>query len=302
MANTIQLKRSSVASKVPTTSDLALGEIAINTYDGKMYIKKDNGAASIVQIGAAELPSQSGNSGKYLTTNGTTASWGAVSVSPSLNVAGPVVCESDFIRSWSKNTNGYPDMPGIDGFYANSNSSSYPIEHIGGTAGHPGIVRFTSGNANMQLMYGFGGYSSSSSGLFPFIAGDDVDSFSIVTRRSTTAAQGFFGFMDSTSATPNNCIGVRLSASTLYCRTTNGGTTTESTYTGGMAANTWIQIDVKRNGSSFEFYRNGTLVQTISTNIPTTTLMAFGVFINSSSTGNIDFDYIGMKTKTLTRY
>lgn len=53
MTQTVQLKRSSVASKVPTTSDLALGEIAINTYDGKLFIKKDDGVASIVEIGAA---------------------------------------------------------------------------------------------------------------------------------------------------------------------------------------------------------------------------------------------------------
>lgn len=53
MAQTVQLKRSSVASKVPTTSDLALGEIAINTYDGKVFIKKDNGTASIVEVGAS---------------------------------------------------------------------------------------------------------------------------------------------------------------------------------------------------------------------------------------------------------
>lgn len=52
MANTIQVKRSAVPAKVPTTSDLALGEIAVNTYDGKMYIKKDDGTPSIVQIGA----------------------------------------------------------------------------------------------------------------------------------------------------------------------------------------------------------------------------------------------------------
>lgn len=52
MANTVKMKRSATPSKVPTTSDLDLGEVAINTYDGKMYIKKDNGTASIVQIGA----------------------------------------------------------------------------------------------------------------------------------------------------------------------------------------------------------------------------------------------------------
>jgi hypothetical protein len=51
MANKIQVKRSAVAAKIPTTGDLDLGEIAINTFDGKMFIKKDNGTASIVEIG-----------------------------------------------------------------------------------------------------------------------------------------------------------------------------------------------------------------------------------------------------------
>lgn len=52
MANTVKLKRSAVAGKVPTTSDLELGELAVNTYDGKLYTKKDNGTASVVEIGA----------------------------------------------------------------------------------------------------------------------------------------------------------------------------------------------------------------------------------------------------------
>ena len=42
MAQTIKLKRSSVAGNVPGSSDLALGEIAVNTADGAVYIKKDN--------------------------------------------------------------------------------------------------------------------------------------------------------------------------------------------------------------------------------------------------------------------
>jgi hypothetical protein len=51
MANLIQVKRSSVPGKVPLVGDLALGEIAINTYDGIMYIKMDNGVQSIMAIG-----------------------------------------------------------------------------------------------------------------------------------------------------------------------------------------------------------------------------------------------------------
>jgi hypothetical protein len=57
MATKIRLKRSAVPNNVPTTSQLDLGEIAINTYDGKLYIKKDDGSESIVLVGP-----QAGNS------------------------------------------------------------------------------------------------------------------------------------------------------------------------------------------------------------------------------------------------
>lgn len=54
MANIIKAKRSAVPGKVPATTDLALGEIGINTYDGKAYIKKDvGGVESIVALGGA---------------------------------------------------------------------------------------------------------------------------------------------------------------------------------------------------------------------------------------------------------
>ena len=53
MAQTIKLKRSALEGVIPTTSQLELGEVAINTYDGKMYIKKNvGGTETIVQIGA----------------------------------------------------------------------------------------------------------------------------------------------------------------------------------------------------------------------------------------------------------
>ena len=58
MAQTIKLKRSanttlSSGQGIPTTSDLALGEVAINTYHGTMYIKKNDGTDAIVEIGGA---------------------------------------------------------------------------------------------------------------------------------------------------------------------------------------------------------------------------------------------------------
>lgn len=49
-ANEIKLKRSSVESRVPTISDLTLGELAVNTYDGKLFFKKNNGSDSLESI------------------------------------------------------------------------------------------------------------------------------------------------------------------------------------------------------------------------------------------------------------
>ena len=53
MAQTIKLRRSATQGGTPTVSQLSLGEVAINTYDGKLYIKKDDGTESIVEIGGA---------------------------------------------------------------------------------------------------------------------------------------------------------------------------------------------------------------------------------------------------------
>ena len=52
MAQTIKLKRSATSGGKPSTGSLALGEVAINTYDGKMYIKKSvGGTETIVEVG-----------------------------------------------------------------------------------------------------------------------------------------------------------------------------------------------------------------------------------------------------------
>jgi hypothetical protein len=50
MAQLVKLKRTSVEGRKPTTSNLELGELAINTYDGKIYFEKDNGTPSIKEI------------------------------------------------------------------------------------------------------------------------------------------------------------------------------------------------------------------------------------------------------------
>ena len=51
MAQNIRLKRSAVPGRVPDVNQVELGELALNTFDGKLYLKKDNGTESIVDVG-----------------------------------------------------------------------------------------------------------------------------------------------------------------------------------------------------------------------------------------------------------
>ncbi len=54
MPQVIRLKRSAVANKVPAVGDINLGEIAINTHDGRLYIKQDDGVEKVIAVNRSE--------------------------------------------------------------------------------------------------------------------------------------------------------------------------------------------------------------------------------------------------------
>lgn len=90
MANNqrIKLKRqtqtgTSAVGKKPTAAMLEDGELAINTVDGKLFLKKTptSGSPVIVEVGADPFPSQTNNGGKFLSTDGAgTVTWSTPSV------------------------------------------------------------------------------------------------------------------------------------------------------------------------------------------------------------------------------
>ncbi len=47
MATQFRLKRSAVANKRPGLTDLQLGELALNTYDGRLFAERDKGGVGI---------------------------------------------------------------------------------------------------------------------------------------------------------------------------------------------------------------------------------------------------------------
>jgi hypothetical protein len=80
MAQNIILKRSGLAGKVPDTGSLNLGEVAINTYDGKVFFKRSGSVESIQEI----LTTNSTITGS-LTMNGT-GSFSSLKVNDTLTV------------------------------------------------------------------------------------------------------------------------------------------------------------------------------------------------------------------------
>ena len=54
MAQTILLKRRTSDATAPTASDLTTGEVAVNAYSGKLYIKKSDGTVAEVSGSGVE--------------------------------------------------------------------------------------------------------------------------------------------------------------------------------------------------------------------------------------------------------
>lgn len=101
MAQNIILKRSALPGKVPDTGSLNLGEIALNTYDGRAFIHKSGSTESIEQI----VVTNSITTGSINITQ--TGSFGEIVVNNDINVAGGVYVTGDIVG------NGDIDIVGV---------------------------------------------------------------------------------------------------------------------------------------------------------------------------------------------
>lgn len=116
MASTIRIKRSAEQGKIPLTTNLELGELAINTYDGKLFLKRNTGLSEyIVEVGGNvgfEVKNQTANTitkGTVVRFAGTIGASGQLLIEPFLaNGTYP----SDYVVGLVEN-----DIPsGGDGF------------------------------------------------------------------------------------------------------------------------------------------------------------------------------------------
>jgi hypothetical protein len=147
MANKVLIKRSAVQSKNPATTDLSLGELALNTYDGNLFFKKSPGGTdSIVTVVTLDgtqtltnktLTSPSINGGALSgtfsgsitfsdTTASTSTTTGALKLAGGLGVAGALnaasvkvnnaytLPTSDGVLNYVMSTNGTGQLSFID--------------------------------------------------------------------------------------------------------------------------------------------------------------------------------------------
>ena len=83
MSTVIKVKRSETASSVPTTSDLAVGEIAVNTADKKVYVRASGG---VVEVANVVSGGGSGDITEVLTATGSGLTGGSTSGSANLAI------------------------------------------------------------------------------------------------------------------------------------------------------------------------------------------------------------------------
>ena len=129
----IKIKRTAVAGKVPTIAQLELGELAINTTDGKLFLKRNlNSVESIIDVGAATT--LAGNNGEFqFNDNG---SYGA---SPNLTFDGFNITATDLKLVGTLTANG---STGASGYVLSSTGSGVQWVSL------PGLQLFPTGDYN----------------------------------------------------------------------------------------------------------------------------------------------------------
>ena len=156
MAQNIKLKRSAVSGKVPTAAQLAAGELAINTADGKLYFERDDATIQTILTTDAVITGSLNLNGPITGSDISIDQWGSVSASLSaiqdgantiptlqqVTAAGAIT--SNNIQVGAINTTGVVAEVsgfGIPGVFRTTNGQNTTIfESSGSGAVNPGTV------------------------------------------------------------------------------------------------------------------------------------------------------------------
>ena len=199
MATNIKLKRSASAGAAPSTSDLALGELALNTTDGKLYMKKSvSGSESIVEISGTKAPTSSAFSHqefKYTASsnqttfsgndaNGVSLSYTANQIQVFLN--GILLDATDFTATNGTSVVLASGASSGDILQIQAFAGTNPIDTFKYVAGSDGVTSFSGDDANSNsLVYTVGNINVYLNGVLL-----DASDFTATTGTSVVLASG----------------------------------------------------------------------------------------------------------------
>ena len=199
MATNIKLKRSASAGAAPGTSDLALGELALNTTDGKLYMKKSvSGSESIVEISGTKAPTSSAFSHqefKYTASSNQTTFSGndanSVSLSYTANqiqvfLNGILLDATDFTATNGTSVVLASGASSGDILQIQAFAGTNPIDTFKFVAGSDGVTSFSGNDANSNsLLYTVGNINVYLNGVLL-----DASDFTATTGTSVVLASG----------------------------------------------------------------------------------------------------------------
>ena len=268
MAQTIKLKRSSVSGNTPSTSDLELGEVAINTYDGKMFIKKNDGSDAIVEIG--------GGSGTV------TEAFKTISVSGQSDVVADSATDTLTLVAGSNMT-----------LTTNASGDTITFASSGGGGSQNLFSTFAVSGQNNVV-------ADSTTDTLTFVAGTgitlttDATNDQITIANSATGANAFGNIAVSgqtTVAADSTNDTLTLVGGTGISVTTDASTDTVTITNSSTAGNSFGTIAVSGQGSVVADQANDTLTLVAGSNVTLTTSAAGdSVTIASSGSGSSSVD------------
>ena len=119
MANTIILKNTNVANAIPTTAQLAFGELALNTHDGTAYMKVNDGTGNVI----TQINNQPITNTLFIQTTGNDSNSGtswdsslatfnrALEIADARKIADPYAITLIDVGAGRYQTQGHLDMP-----------------------------------------------------------------------------------------------------------------------------------------------------------------------------------------------
>jgi len=275
MANTIKIKRSAVSGKAPTTTDLELGELAVNTFDGKLYTKKDNGTASVVQIGA--IPD--GDKGD-ITVSSSGATWTIDSgVVTSDKIADGTIVNGDINASAAIADTKLATIS-TAGKVSNSATTATSANTASAIVARDASGNFSAGTITATLSGNATTATSATSATSATTATTATNATNVALTTSATASAFKVPFADTTVSTTGN-YGLLQDSEATFTYNPSSNTLTAGTFSGALSGNattaTTLQTARTINGTSF----NGSANITITAN--TTNALTLGSYLTGTS-------------------